>query len=164
MGVADMRSQEERKGEVGKGLRKSQARYFRPFQKALQSQRIYILVYALVYDQVSDWCYIKRKQEINSHSLKKVGNIKILGKDRAQTLESDKPEFSGHELEQTPGDSGGQGSLACCNPRDHRESDMIQQLNNRLEFLIYLRNLIKVLVYVNKKSQSFLIDVGRRIK
>ena len=30
----------------------------------------------------------------------------------------------GHELEQTPGDSEGQGSLACCSPWDHRESDM----------------------------------------
>ena len=109
---------------MGKRLGKSYARYFRPFQKELQSQRIYILVYALVYDNVSDRCCIKRKQKTNSHSLKKVGNIKVLGKDRAQTLESDKPEFSGHELEQTPEDSGGQGSLACCNPRDHRESDM----------------------------------------
>ena len=26
--------------------------------------------------------------------------------------------------EQTPGDSGGQGSLACCSPWSHKESDM----------------------------------------
>jgi len=26
----------------------------------------------------------------------------------------------GHEFEQTPGDSEGQGSLACCSPRGHR--------------------------------------------
>ena len=25
-----------------------------------------------------------------------------------------------HEFEQTPGDSEGQGSLACCSPQDHR--------------------------------------------
>ena len=28
--------------------------------------------------------------------------------------------FNGHESEQTPGDSEGQGSLACCSPWDHR--------------------------------------------
>ena len=28
----------------------------------------------------------------------------------------------GHEFEQTPGDSEGQGSLACCSPRGHRVS------------------------------------------
>ena len=30
----------------------------------------------------------------------------------------------GHEFEQTLGGSEGQGSLACCSPRDHKESDM----------------------------------------
>ena len=35
-----------------------------------------------------------------------------------------------HELEQTLGDSEGQGSLACCSPRGHNESDMIWRLNN----------------------------------
>ena len=30
---------------------------------------------------------------------------------------------SGHKSEQTPGDSGGQRSLACCSPWGHRESD-----------------------------------------
>ena len=34
-------------------------------------------------------------------------------------------QLSGHESEQTPGDSEGQGSLACCSPRDHKESDRI---------------------------------------
>ena len=33
-------------------------------------------------------------------------------------------QFNGHELGQTPGDGEGQGSLACCNPRGHRELDM----------------------------------------
>ena len=31
--------------------------------------------------------------------------------------------LSGHELEQTLRDGEGQGSLACCNPRAHEESD-----------------------------------------
>ena len=33
-------------------------------------------------------------------------------------------------LEQTPGDSEGQGSLVCCSPWDCKESDMTEQLNN----------------------------------
>ena len=32
--------------------------------------------------------------------------------------------LSGHEFEQTPGDSGGQRSLVCCSPWGHQESDM----------------------------------------
>ena len=32
--------------------------------------------------------------------------------------------LNGHEFEQTPGDSEGQGSLACCSPWGHKESDM----------------------------------------
>ena len=38
--------------------------------------------------------------------------------------------LSGKELEQTPGDSGGQGSLACCRPWRRKESDTAEQLNN----------------------------------
>ena len=35
-----------------------------------------------------------------------------------------------HEFEQTLGDGEGQGSLACCSLWGHKESDVIQQLNN----------------------------------
>ena len=38
--------------------------------------------------------------------------------------------LSGHEFEQTPGDSEGQQSLACCSPWGHKESDMTECLNN----------------------------------
>ena len=31
---------------------------------------------------------------------------------------------NGHELGQTPGDSEGQGGLACCSPQGHKEVDM----------------------------------------
>ena len=34
-------------------------------------------------------------------------------------------ELSGHEFEQTLGDSEGQGSLACCSPWGHRSSQDI---------------------------------------
>ena len=34
-----------------------------------------------------------------------------------------------HELEQASGVGDGQGSLACCSPWCHKESDMTEQLN-----------------------------------
>ena len=37
--------------------------------------------------------------------------------------------FNAHELGQTPGDGEGQGSLACCSPRGHKESDLTHRLN-----------------------------------
>ena len=33
-------------------------------------------------------------------------------------------QFNGHKSEQTPGDSEGQGGLACCSPWGHRESNV----------------------------------------
>ena len=39
--------------------------------------------------------------------------------------------LNGHESEQTPGDSEGQGSLACCSPRGRKESDTTEQLNEK---------------------------------
>ena len=41
--------------------------------------------------------------------------------------------LNGHEFEQAPGDGEGQGSLACCSPWGHKESDMTEQLNNKNE-------------------------------
>ena len=38
--------------------------------------------------------------------------------------------LSGHEFEQTPGDSEGQGSLGCFSPWGRKELDMTEQLNN----------------------------------
>ena len=39
-------------------------------------------------------------------------------------------QLNGHELEQTPGDSGGQGSLVRCSPRGLKELGTTWQLNN----------------------------------
>ena len=41
---------------------------------------------------------------------------------------------NGHKFEQTPGDSEGQGSLACCNWRGHQESDRTEWRNNNFPF------------------------------
>ena len=38
-------------------------------------------------------------------------------------------QLNGHELEQTPGDSGRPGSLECCSPWGQKELDMTEPLN-----------------------------------
>ena len=48
--------------------------------------------------------------------------------------------FNGHEFEQTLGDSEGQGSLACCSPWGHKESDMTEQLKNEQQKMKALAN------------------------
>ena len=37
--------------------------------------------------------------------------------------------LNGHEFEQAPGDSRGQGNLACCSPWGRKKSDMTERLN-----------------------------------
>ena len=39
-------------------------------------------------------------------------------------------QINGHDFEQIPRNSEGQGSQACCSPWDHKESDMTEQLYN----------------------------------
>ena len=39
--------------------------------------------------------------------------------------------LNGHEFEHAPGDGRGQGSLACCSPWGHKESDPTEWLNNK---------------------------------
>ena len=38
-------------------------------------------------------------------------------------------QLDGHEFEQAPGVGDGQGSLVCCIPWGHKESDTTEQLN-----------------------------------
>ena len=38
--------------------------------------------------------------------------------------------LNGHEFEQALGVGDGQGGLACCSPWGHKESDMVERLNN----------------------------------
>ena len=39
-------------------------------------------------------------------------------------------QLNGHEFEQALEDSKGQGSLACCSPWGHKESEMTERLNS----------------------------------
>ena len=59
---------------------------------------------------------------------------KTEGKEKKGTTEHEMAgwhhQINGHELEQTPGDSEGQGSLACCSPQGRKESDTTERLNN----------------------------------
>ena len=45
--------------------------------------------------------------------------------------------LNGHEFEQAPGDSEGQGSLAWCSPWGHKELDMTSWLNNKNNMYVY---------------------------
>ena len=38
--------------------------------------------------------------------------------------------LNGHEFAQAPGDGNGQGSVVCCSPWGHKESDTTEQLSN----------------------------------
>ena len=40
-------------------------------------------------------------------------------------------QLNGHEFEQTPGDGEEQGSLECCSPWGHKESDRTEGLNTK---------------------------------
>ena len=39
-------------------------------------------------------------------------------------------QLNGQEFEQAPGDNEGEGSLVCCSPWGHKESDTSEGLNN----------------------------------
>ena len=51
-------------------------------------------------------------------------------------------QLDGHEFEQAPGVGDGQGSLACCSPWGHKESDTTEQLKknknaHKIKFTIF---------------------------
>ena len=50
--------------------------------------------------------------------------------------------LNGHELGQTPGDSGGQGSPACCSPWSHKELDTAEWLNSNKGFMSLIWRLL----------------------
>ena len=58
--------------------------------------------------------------------------------------------LNGHEFEQPLGAGDGQGSLACCRPQSHKESDTTQRLNNNggklLNFLSFFPTLFSSVV------------------
>ena len=57
-------------------------------------------------------------------------------------------QLNGHEFEQTPADDGGQRSLVCCGPWDHKESDVIKRLQNKRDIidLIFFIDVLFILI------------------
>ena len=71
-------------------------------------------------------------QRANSEKTLVLGKIegrRRRGRQRMRWLDH---QLNGHEFEQTLGDSGGQGSLACCSPWGQKELDVTQQVNNNI--------------------------------
>ena len=61
-------------------------------------------------------------------------------------------QLNGHE--QTPGDNKGQGSLVCCSPWDHKESDTTEQFKTHF-FFIYCLVKISTYYFIRKNDLSF---------
>ena len=67
-------------------------------------------------------------------------------------------QLTGHESEQTPGDSEGQGILACCSPWAHKESDMTQKLNNNYKMATKkIASINEINAYKQKSKMATLI-------
>ena len=78
---------------------------------------------------------LKLKLQYFSHLMQRADSLEntlMLGKTEDEMVGWHQ-RLNGHEFEQAPGDGEGQGSLACCSPRGHKESDMTEQLNNKNE-------------------------------
>ena len=83
---------------------------------------------------------VKLKLQYFSHLMQRANLLKetlMLGKRRQEEKRAIEDEMVGWpyrhnepEFEQTPGDSEGQGSLACCSPWGHKELDLTWRLNN----------------------------------
>jgi len=62
--------------------------------------------------------------------------------------------LNGHEFEQTPADSEGQGGLVCCSPWGRKELDTAEQLNTTIfcGFTCDLQLELKLLLKERKKG------------
>ena len=84
-------------------------------------------------DHWKDWCW-----SWNSNTLATWCEDPDAGKDWGQEQKGAMEDemvgwhhrLNGHEFEQAPGDSEGQGNLACCSPWGCKQSDMTAWLNN----------------------------------
>ena len=76
---------------------------------------------------------LKLKLQYFSHLMRKANSLERLKAGegaREDEMVGWHHQLNGHESEQTPGDSEGQGSLACCSLRGRKELDTTKQLNN----------------------------------
>ena len=68
---------------------------------------------------------------------------------------------SGHELEQTPGDSEGQGRLTWCHAWVHRESDLATKKQQSIQGEKILIKLVRVTIFMNLRILHILVETGR---
>ena len=66
-------------------------------------------------------------------------------------------QLNGHEFEQIPGNSKGQGSLVCCNPWGHKELDMTWWLNNNSNLGFGWIHFALIFVYGMRKCFNFIL-------
>ena len=72
-------------------------------------------------------------------------------------------QLNGHEFEQAPEEGEGQGSLACCSPWGHKESDAIErQQHSRFtilcKFQVYSK-VIQLYIYIHICIFIFLVRI-----
>ena len=86
---------------------------------------------------------LKLKLQYSGHLMPRANSLgktlmlgKIEGGRRRMRMVGWHHQLNGHEFEQTPGDSERQGSLACCSSWGHRESDMLDWLNNNIGIIL----------------------------
>ena len=80
---------------------------------------------------------LKLKLQYFSHLMRKANSLERLKAGegaREDDMVGWHHQLNGHESEQTPGDSEGQGSLACCSPWGCKELDTTERLNNNNNF------------------------------
>ena len=80
---------------------------------------------------------LKLKLQYFSHLMRKANSLERLKAGegaRQDEMVGWHHQLNGHESEQTPGDSEGQGSLACCSPWGCKELDTTERLNNNNNF------------------------------
>ena len=64
--------------------------------------------------------------------------------------------LKGHGLEQAPGIGDGQGCLVCCNPWDHKESDMTEQLNRIQSEVRRKTNIVYYRIYTESRKMMLM--------
>ena len=89
---------------------------------------------------------LKLKLQNFSHLMQRADSLEktlMLEKIEAEKMTEDEivgwhHQLNGHEFEQAPGDSEGQGCLACCSPWSRKESDTTERLsNNNMLFFFF---------------------------
>ena len=68
---------------------------------------------------------------------------------------------SGHKLEQTLGESEGQGRLTWCHPWVHRESDLATKQQQSIQGEKILIKLMRVTIIMNLRILHILVETGR---